>query len=535
MMAGSNPSPIRVLVADAISEAGVELLRAAPGFEVAVKTGLDKDELARTIGEFDALVVRSATNVTAEVLTRPGRLKVIGRAGTGVDNIDLEAATRAGVVVLNTPGGNSVAAAEHTLSLLLALARNVPQANADLRAGRWERKKYVGVELSGKTLGVLGLGRIGREVARRAQAFRMDVIGFDPFVSRKAAEDMGVAYAPLDDLLARSDFVTLHMPLSPETHHLIDAARLARMKRGARLVNCARGGLVDESALFDAIAEGHIRGAALDVFENEPPSDRRLLEDPRVVATPHLGASTVEAQERVGTEIAEKIRAYFENGAILDAVNFPSMSPEEYQATRPVLDLAERLGRFLAQVADGGVRRFEVRCYGGFTERALKPLVMAATKGLLSAAVEGEVSYVNALQLAGQRGIAVEEVRSNEPTPFAGLLQLTIVTDTGRLTAAGTLITSDRPRIVEVDGMPIEASPAGHLLFFRNRDVPGVVGNIGSLLGRAKVNIAGIHLGRAEEGGRAVSIINVDARVPPEVLAEIRALPEILLARAIEL
>ena len=276
------------------------------------------------------------------------------------------------------------------------------------------------------------------------------------------------------------------------------------------------------------------RGAALDVFENEPPTDRRLLEDPRVVATPHLGASTVEAQERVGTEIAEKIRAYFENGAILDAVNFPSMSPEEYQATRPHLDLAEKLGSFLAQVVEGGVRRFEVRCYGGFTERSLKPIAMAATKGLLSPVLEGGVSYVNALPLAAQRGIAVEESRSSEPTPFTGLLRLTVETDRERMSAAGTLVASGRPRIVEVDGVPIEASPSGHLLFLRNRDVPGVVGNVGTILGRAQVNIAGIHLGRAEQGGKAVSILNVDVRVPQEALAGIRALPEILLVRAVE-
>ena len=526
---------VRILVADSIAQAGIDLLRACPGFAVTVKTGLKGEELARALAEHDALIVRSATVVTADALKDPGRLRVIGRAGTGVDNIDLNAATRAGIVVLNTPGGNSVAAAEHTISLLLALARSVPQANADLRSGRWERKKYVGVEVAGKVLGIVGLGRIGREVARRAQGLRMEVVGFDPYVSRQATESMGIAFASLDDILVRADFVTLHVPLTAETRHLIDGARLARMKPGARILNCARGGLVDESALYDAIAAGRIAGAGLDVFESEPPTDRRLVEDPRVVATPHLGASTVEAQERVGTEIAEKIRDFFETGVILDAVNFPAMSREDSAAALPLLDLAERLGRFVAQAVEGGVRRLEVRGYGEFAERALEPVVLAATKGLLSPALEGGVSYVNALALAAQRGIVVEDGRSSEAIHFAGLLRLTVATDRETLSAAGTLLGAGRPRLVEVDGVAIEASPAGHLLFARNEDVPGVVGKLGTILGRARVNIAAIHLGRAAEGGRAVSLINVDTPVPAPALAEIRALPEILTARALEL
>jgi D-3-phosphoglycerate dehydrogenase len=525
---------IRVLVSDAISDAGVEVLRSAPGFEVVVRTGLPPADLARELGAFDALVVRSATNVTADVLRESGRLRVIGRAGTGVDNIDLEAATRAGIVVLNTPGGNSVAAAELTISLLLALARNVPQANADLRAGKWERKRYLGVEVAGKTLGVVGLGRIGREVVRRAQGLRMEVVGFDPFVSQKAATDFGVAYLPLDDLLAASDFVTLHVPLSADTHHVIDAAALRRMKKGARIINCARGGLVDEAALLASIAAGHIGGAALDVFESEPPVDFKLIEDARVVATPHLGASTVEAQERVGTEIAEKIRAFFENGAMLDAVNFPALDRDEYVALRPVLDLAERLGAFLAQAADGGIVRLSIRCHG-LSERALAPVAMASARGLLGAVLEEGVSYVNALSLAAERGITVEESRSSEPTPFARLVRLAVETERGRVAVAGTVLAEGRLRFVEVDGIPIEASPAGHVLFFRNNDVPGVVGRVGTILGNAGVNIAGIHLGRSSEGGNAVAIINVDQPVPVPALAAIRALPEILQVKTLEL
>jgi D-3-phosphoglycerate dehydrogenase len=523
---------IRVLIADAISNAGVDLLRSTPGFEVTVRTGLKGAELAAALVDHQALLVRSATQVTAAVLASPGALQVIGRAGTGVDNIDIAAATHAGVVVINTPGGNSVAAAELAFAHLLALARHVPQANADLRAGIWERKKYTGVELAGKTLGVVGLGRIGREVARRAAAFRMDVLAFDPFVSQKAAADLGVETAALNELLARADFVTLHMPLSGDTRHLLDRAALARMKRGARLINCARGGLVDEAALLEAIESGRLAGAALDVFEDEPPRDRRLVEDPRVVSTPHLGASTVEAQERVGTEIAEKVRDFFLSGVILDAVNFPAMSRDDHAAARPVMDLAERMGRFAAQAVEGGVTRLVVRGFGAFAERPLAPLTMAAVKGLLAPALEHGVTFVNALELARARGITVEDGRSNEATEFSSLLRLTVETDHERLAVSGTLI-AGRPRIVEIDGLSIETHPDGHLLLLKNRDVPGVVGRIGTVLGHAGVNIAAIHLGRAAAGGEAVSILSVDGPAPAEALAALRALDDVVRARAV--
>lgn len=531
-MPDSTAVPIRVLVADAISQAGVDLLRSTPGFAVTDSPGMSAADLIRSVREHDALIVRSATKVTADVLREPGRLRVIGRAGTGVDNIDLEAATKAGVVVLNTPGGNSVAAAELTLSLLLALARNVPQANADLRQGRWERKKYMGVELAGKALGVVGLGRIGREVARRAQGLRMQVRGYDPFVSTQVARDHGIEPLPLEELIGVADFLTLHVPLSSETHHLIDGRALARMKRGSYLINAARGGLVDEGALVEALESGHLAGAALDVFEVEPPADRRLVEHPRVVSTPHLGASTYEAQERVGTEIAEKIRDYLKSGVILDAVNFPSIGREDYAVLAPVMDLAERLGSFLGQVAEGGLRRLVVRTFGSFAEHPLRPVVMAATKGLLAPVLEGGVSYVNAISLAEERGITVEEGRSSEPPPFAGMLRLALATDRAEASVAGTVF-AGRPRLVEVDGVPIESHPAGHMLFFRNRDVPGVVGQVGTILGRAKVNIAGIQLGRTASGGRAVSIINVDGPVPADALQEIRNVEEIVLVRPI--
>jgi D-3-phosphoglycerate dehydrogenase len=524
---------LRVLVSDSVSEQGVELLRSTPGVEVTVRTGLGPADLASEIARHDALIVRSATKVTADVLRHPGRLRVIGRAGTGVDNIDLDAATAAGVVVINTPGGNAVAAAEHTFSLLLALARSVPQANRDLREGRWERKKYVGVEVAGKTLGIVGLGRIGREVARRALGFRMDVLGYDPFVSSQAAADCGVRAVDLDTLVAESDFVTLHMPGSPDTRHLVDAALLARFRPGARLINCARGGLVDEAALYAALESGQIAGAALDVFEQEPPGDRRLVEHPHVVATPHLGASTHEAQERVGTEIAVKIRDYLLSGVMLDAVNFPALGREEYARLRPVMELGASLGSFVGQIAEGGVRALKVATLGTFSEYPLRPLAMAGAKGLLAPALAHGVSFVNALARAGERGIKIEESRSSEASPYAGLLRLTLSTDRGEVSVSGTLFEPGRARLVEVDGVSIESDPTGHVLFLRNRDVPGVVGRIGTLLGEAGVNIAGIHLGRKRSGGDAVSIIRLDAEVPPPALTRLRELDDVVLVRAV--
>ncbi len=522
----------RVLVADVLTDKGLDCLRAAE-LDVSVRTGLKPAELARVVGEYDALIVRSATKVTEDVLAAPGRLRAIGRAGTGVDNIDLAAATRAGIVVMNTPGGNSVAAAELTMSLLLSMARHVPQANQDLRSGRWERQKYVGVELDGKVLGVVGLGRIGREVARCARGFRMRVLGYDPFVASKVAADIGVEGVTLEELAATADFVTLHMPLQAETRHMIDGKLIERMKPGVRLINCARGGLIDEAALFRALEAGHVAGAALDVFEKEPPGESPLVSHPSVVCTPHLGASTHEAQERVGTEIADKIVSYLKSGVILDAVNFPSIGRQEYMALGPLMDLAERLGRFLAQVVPGGFRALETRALGSFGGHSLRPLAMAAAKGLLESVVEGGVSYVNALALAGERGIEVEESRSTEPSPYSGLLRLNLATDEARATVAGTLIGDGRPRLVEIDGVAIEACPAGQMLFLRNRDVPGVVGQIGTILGRAGVNIAGIHLGRTDARGDAVSIINVDSEVPAEALAEIRRINHIVVARAL--
>lgn len=526
---------MRVLVSDAIAEAGIELLRTTEGFEVDVRTDLTPDQLREELGSYDGLVVRSGTKVTAEILGNGGRLRAIGRAGTGVDNIDLDAATAAGVVVMNTPGGNSVAAAEHTIALLTGMARNVPQAHADLKAGAWNRKQYMGIEITGKTVGVVGLGRIGREVARRARGLQMEVQGYDPFVNEQAAADFGVAYRELDDLLRVADFVTLHLPLNKNTRHILDGDRLRGMKAGARLINCARGGLIDEVALLEALESGHLAGAAADVFESEPPAPEGLVSHPAFVCTPHLGASTIEAQERVGTEISEKVRDFLVRGVILDAVNFPSIDRDAYASLGPLMGLTETLGRFVAQVVDGGARRLEVRALGEFSDQPLKPLAMAAAKGLLSPAIRGGVSYVNALSLAESRGVTVEEARSSESGPYTGLVRVTVETDRDQATVAGTLYTSSLQKIVEIDGVNIEVSPDGHMLVCRNRDVPGVFGKIGSILGRHGVNIGGIMLGRRDgSGDQAVSVIGVDSPVPGPAIDEMLEIDEVVLARSIE-
>lgn len=523
----------RVLITDRIADAGVALLRDA-GFDVDVHTDVPPDALADLVGHHDGLIVRSGTRVTEDVLARPGRLRVIGRAGTGVDNIDLPAATARGIVVLNTPGGNAVAAAEQTVALLTSLARNVPQAHADLRAGRWTRKAYVGIELTGKTLGIVGLGRIGREVARRAAGLRMRVLGHDPLVTPEAAEDMGVVHRDLDALLAEADVVSLHVPLAPATRHLLDRDRIARMKPGARLINCARGGLVDERALVEALDSGHLAGAALDVFETEPPPVDGVVGHPRAVVTPHLGASTVEAQERVAVEIAGKVRDYLVDEIILDAVNFPAIDRATFETLAPILDLAERLGRFAAQAVDGGIRSVGIRSVGAFAEHPLRPLSMAAVRGVLAPSVREGLSWVNALQAAETRGITVDEGRSGERSPFTGALRLTLQAAGGTVEVTGTIGVAGTARVVEFDGIGIEVVPDGHMLVMWNRDVPGVVGKIGTILGRAGVNIAGLHLGRPTGGGDAVSVLRVDGPVPSDVLDAIRGLDEIVRIRPVE-
>jgi D-3-phosphoglycerate dehydrogenase len=527
---------IKIFVADDVSESGLGPLREA-GFVVEKRTGLKPDELAEAVRDCDGLVVRSETKVTARLMDEAGRLRAVGRAGVGVDNIDVQAATARGVVVMNAPDGNTMTTAEHTMALLLALARRVPQGHASLRSGRWERKKFVGVELRGKTLGVVGLGRIGRVVAGRARGFDMKVVAFDPFVTPEQARESDVELAPLDEVCARADFITVHTPLTPETRGIVGAREFALMRQGVRVINCARGGLVDERALYAAIKEGKVAGAALDVFEEEPPrDDNPLLALEEVIVTPHLGASTREAQEGVAVTVAEQMRDYFLTGALRGAVNVPSLGAEVLQALQPYIDLAGRLGRFQAQLADEPVREVSVEYAGEAAEMDAAPVTRAFLAGLLRN-MSARVNLVNAFVIAEERGIAVtSSYKLGAPGEIRPPVRTRVLTTGGEHTAAGALFGPRREgRITEIDGFVVEAVPSGHMLVTRSSDVPGVIGRVGTALGERGVNISRFHLGRRERGGEAIAVIETDAPIDDAALSELRSFEQVLSARRIEL
>ena len=525
----------RILVTDGLNAVGVDALR-KHGLEVEVVETLAERELIARIGEYEGLIVRSATKVTRAVLEAGRALEVVGRAGAGVDTIDVDAATERGVVVMNTPGGNTTAVAEHTLALLLALARRVPAADHALKGGRWEKSRLQGVELFGKTLGVLGLGRIGAEVARRAAGFRMHVIAYDPYLTREATLRHGVEPVELEELLARSDFITIHVPLVEDTRHLLGPDQLARVKPGVRIVNCARGGIVDESALAEAIRAGRVAGAALDVFEREPPpADHPLFALEQVVVTPHLGAATDEAQTAVALAIAEQVADALLHGVVVNAVNLPSIDAETYREQAPWLGLVETMGRFLAQMADGRMREARVTYSGEIAGRVTATLTLAFVRGLLGAILSERVTDVNALPLAKARGLKVSETSTTEAEDYASLVAAELVTDRATSSVAGTVFFKREARFVRIDGYPLEALPQGWMLVFANLDVPGVIGRIGTLCGRHGINIAGMQLGRERRGGRAVSILNLDDPMPPAVLDEIQAMPDIVSARLVRL
>jgi D-3-phosphoglycerate dehydrogenase len=527
---------IKILVSDDVSESGLEPLRAA-GFEVVKRTGLKGGELLEAVRDCEGLVVRSETKVTAEVLDAAGRLRAVGRAGVGVDNIDVAAATARGVVVMNAPDGNTMTTAEHTVALLLALARRVPQGHASLHAGRWERKKFVGVELRGKTLGVVGLGRIGRVVASRARGFDMKVVAYDPFTTPEQAREADVELLPLEEVCARADFVTVHTPLTNETRGIIGARELALMKKGARVINCARGGLVDERALHAAIVEGRIAGAALDVFEEEPPpADHPLLALEEVIATPHLGASTREAQEGVAVTVAEQMRDYFLTGALRGAVNVPALGAEVLQALQPYLVLAERLGAFQSQLIDDPVREVSVEYAGEVAELDAAPVTRAFLAGLLRN-MSARVNVVNAFHIAEERGIRVTaSYRRGAGGEMTPPVRTRVVTTAGEHTVAGALFgPRGEGRITEIDGFVVEAIPSGHMLITRSSDVPGVIGRVGTALGQRGVNISRFHLGRRERGGEAIAVIEADNPVDDATLAELRSFEQVISARRIEL
>ena len=526
----------KVLVADPISERGIAELAEGGKLDVTVKTGLKEDQLIEIIGEFSALVVRSQTKATARLLEAAHKLRVIGRAGVGVDNVDVDAATRRGIIVMNTPGGNTISTAEHAFSLMMALARNIPQAHASVKAGKWDRKSFEGVELHNKTLAILGMGRIGTEFARRAMAFGMTVLAYDPYLSAGRARSLGVELVErLEDILPRADFITLHMPSTPETHHMLDAKRLALTKKGVRIINCARGGLVDEAALYDALKSGHVGGAALDVYEQEPPpADFPLRELPNVVFTPHLGASTAEAQENVGIEIAQAIRAALLEGEIRNAVNMPSIDAKTLEAVGGFIDLGDKLGRMLSQIAPKRCDTLTIAYSGKISELNTTAVTRSILTGFLKAARGSDVNNVNAPAFAETLGLKVQETRVNVTGDFSELIEVTAESGDQKYSVAGTFF-GNTPRIVKINTHYVEARPSGVLLLIGNRDRPGMVGHFGTILARHNVNIAGMSLSRNQEGGEALVVLNLDTLPSQDALDSLTEVEDIFSARAIVL
>jgi D-3-phosphoglycerate dehydrogenase len=515
----------KVLISDKLSPAAIEIFKQR-GIEVDVKTGLSKEELAEIIGGYDGLAVRSASKVTEKVLAKADRLKVIGRAGIGVDNIDLAAASQKGIIVMNTPFGNSITTAEHAIALLLALARKIPAADASTQAGKWEKSKFVGVEIAGKTLGIVGCGNIGSIVADRAQGLAMKVIAYDPYLSEERAREIGVEKVELDALLARADFVSLHTPLTDKTRNIIDAAALRKMKQGAFLINCARGGLADEAAVKVALEEGNIAGAAFDVFIEEPAHEHILFGVPGVICTPHLGASTREAQENVALQVAEQMSDYLLTGAVVNAVNTPSISAEEAPRLAPFLALAEQLGLFAGQLTETAIKAVRLEYDGFVGEMNIRVLTAAALAGLLRPLLQ-DVNMVSAPIMARERGIKVEEMRRAQSGAYETYIRLTVVTDRQERSVAGTVFSDGKPRLIQVKGINMDAELKPHMIYITNDDKPGIIGALGTTLGNAGVNIATFNLGRDRPGGDAISLLEIDEPLDPETLKKVSALPNI--------
>ncbi|TYO90504.1 phosphoglycerate dehydrogenase [Oceanicella actignis] len=526
----------KVLISDKLSEAAVQIFR-DNGVEVDFQPDLGKDpaRLAEVIGQYDGLAIRSATKVTADIIARADRLKVIGRAGIGVDNVDIPAASARGIVVMNTPFGNSITTAEHAIALMFAVARQIPAADASTRAGKWEKSKFMGVEITGKTLGLIGCGNIGSVVASRALGLRMKVIAYDPFLSAERAQNLGVEkVADLDDLLARADFVSLHLPRTEKTANILSAERIAKMKKGARLINCARGGLVDEAAVAEALRAGHLAGAAFDVFAEEPARQNPLFDAPNTVCTPHLGASTTEAQENVALQIAEQMSDYLMKGAISNALNAPSVTAEEAPLLKPWIALAETLGGFAGQVTEHAIKEIEIEYVGRVGELNLKPLTAALTAAMLRPLVgEGAVNMVSAPLVARERGIQIAETRKDAQGAYGSYIRLVVTTEKQTRSVAGTVFSDGKPRIIQIKGIDLEAEPQPHMLYTTNTDTPGYIGALGAKLGELGVNIATFALGRAEKGGEAIALLGVDEPVTEAMLADIAQLPQVRQAKAL--
>lgn len=526
--------PLRVLISDSLSPAAVQIFRLR-GLDVDFQPALgkDKEKLAAIIGDYDGLAIRSATKVTADILEKASRLKVVGRAGIGVDNIDIQAATAKGVIVMNTPFGNSVTTAEHAIALMFALAREIPAADASTQAGKWEKNRFMGVEITGKTLGVVGCGNIGANVAERAIGLRMRAIAYDPFLSEERARSLGVEKVELDDLFNRADFITLHTPLTTQTKNILSADNLAKTRKGVRIINCARGGLVDEEALRKALDDGHVGGAAFDVFTQEPATENPLFGHPHVVCTPHLGASTTEAQEKVALQIAEQMSDYLTRGAIANAVNFPSISAEEAPRLKPFVELGEKLGLFAGQIARSGVAKLSIVYEGAVAEQKTKAITAAAIAGLLRPILE-DVNLVSAPVIAKERGIMVEEVTRVSDGDYESLVTLRAQTAEGEISASGTVFHDGKPRMMRIGDMSVDAEFAPEMIYLTNEDRSGFIGRFAGILGEANVNIATFALGRDRPGGSAVALVAVDESAPAWALEAIQKLPGVKLAIAMK-
>jgi D-3-phosphoglycerate dehydrogenase len=525
---------MKILVADSVSEKAVDILREQKSWDVVFLPKKKDANVADEIVDAEALIVRSATKVTAALLEKATKLRVIGRAGTGVDNVDLEAATQKGVVVMNTPGGNAVSVSEQTVAFLLSLARRIPQADASMKQGRWEKKKLEGLELRGKTLGLIGLGQIGSEVARLAKAFQMEVVAYDPYVSSLLANELDVKLGSIEDVFKTADFISLHCSATPETRHLVNAKHLALAQPGLRIVNCARGELVNEADLLAALESGVVAGAALDVFEVEPPKDSKLVAHPNVIATPHIAGSTEEAQEIVGIRIAEQIRDFLSTGVARAAVNMPAISPDQFQKLEPYIQLGEKLGAFLGQLAGERIREVRISYDGGLAELNTHLVRNAVLKGVLTPALSDQVNLINAGALAQKRGIEVGELRSARRAAFSNSLGIGIFTEGESATGVGMVGVRGTLRILGLNDIDIEAPLRGVIIYIRNRDVPGVIGRVGTILGNHNINIATFTLGRNNQTQQAIALVNVDSQVPDEVLAEIRTIPAVAAARVVE-
>ncbi|MCS0503949.1 phosphoglycerate dehydrogenase [Ancylobacter mangrovi] len=521
----------RVLISDALSPAAVQIFKDR-GIEVDFQPALgkDKDKLAEIIGNYDGLAIRSATKVTPKILEQAKRLKVVGRAGIGVDNVDIPAATARGVIVMNTPFGNSITTAEHAIAMMFALAREIPAADASTQAGKWEKNRFMGVELTAKTLGIIGCGNIGSIVADRALGLKMKVIAFDPFLSPERALDIGVEKVELDDLLARADVITLHTPLTDRTRNVLSAEAIAKTKKGVRIINCARGGLVDEAALAAALDAGHVAGAAFDVFSTEPANENPLFGHPNVICTPHLGASTTEAQENVALQVAEQMSDYLLRGAISNAVNFPSITAEEAPKLKPFIELAEKLGSFAGQLTDTDIKTVRITYEGSVAGLKIKALTSSAVAGLLRPALQ-DVNVVSAPSVAKERGIVVEETTRDVAGDYESLVTLTVVTEKMERSVSGTVFADGRPRIVDIKGIKVDAEFAPSMIYVTNEDKPGFVGRFASLLADAGINIATFALGRDRQGGDAIALVEIDGAAPAELLAQVQDLPHVKQAK----